>query len=129
MSKRIQRIPKMDTTLVLFYVDMRNILDVRRGNIYRFVPQGGTYHTETIRLVVREALVCEKLIPTRPHLPRMGQYFYHGMLVPFHDSMPRFMNFRRVLDLLELQKQVPQRLPKSHGALVFRIHPHFLHGT
>src|SRR3954467_1936742 len=25
--------------------------------------------------------------------------------VPFHDSMPSFMNFRRVLDLLELKKQ------------------------
>jgi hypothetical protein len=42
---------------------MRKILKVRRGNIYRFVPQGGTFPTETIRLVVREAVVCEKLIP------------------------------------------------------------------
>ena len=59
----------------------------------------------------------------------MGQSFYHDMLMPLHDSMPGFMNFRRVLDLLELQKQVPQRLPESHGAVVFEIHPHFLHGT
>ena len=43
--------------------------------------------------------------------------------MPFHDSMPRFMNFRRVFDLLELQKQVPQRLLESHGAVVFEIHP------
>jgi hypothetical protein len=39
------------------------------------------------------------------------------------------MNFRRVLDLLELQKQAPQHLPESHGAVVFEIHLHFLHGT
>jgi len=50
-------------------------------------------------------------------------------LMPFHDSMRNFMNFRRVLYLLELQKQAPQRLPESHGAVVFEIHPHFLNGT
>ena len=59
----------------------------------------------------------------------MGQFFYHDMLMPLHDSMPRFMNFKRVLYLLELQKQAPQRLLESHGAVVFEIHPHFLHGT
>ena len=67
MYKNVQanteKIPKIDTPLGLFYVDTRNILKVR-GNIYRFVPQGGTYPTETITLVVREALVCGKLIPT-----------------------------------------------------------------
>ena len=64
MSKRTPKITKIDTTLLLFYVDTRNILKVRRGNLYHFVPQGGTYPTKTIRLVVREALVSEKLIPT-----------------------------------------------------------------
>ena len=29
--------------------------------------------------------------------------------VPFHDSMPSFMNFRRVLDLLEFKNKVSQR--------------------
>ena len=97
MSKQTPKVPKIDTTLVLFYVDTKNILKVRRGNIYHFVPQGGTYPTETIRLV-REALICEKLI----HTPaQMGQYFYLGMSLTFHDSMPSFMNFRRVFDLLE----------------------------
>ena len=28
--------------------------------------------------------------------------------VPFHDSMPSFMNFRRVLDLLEFKNKVSQ---------------------
>ena len=30
-----------------------------------------------------------------------GQFFYHGMVVPWHDTMPSFMIFRRVLDLQE----------------------------
>ena len=28
--------------------------------------------------------------------------------VPFHDSMPSFMNFRRVLDLLEFKNKISQ---------------------
>ena len=59
----------------------------------------------------------------------MGQKNYHGMLMPLNDSMPSFMNFGRLLDLLEVQKQVRRRLPESHGAMVFEIHPHFMHGT
>ena len=48
---------------------------------------------------------CEKLIP-KP-APN-GTKFYHGMLMPLHDSMPSFMNFRRVLDLLEFKNQASQ---------------------
>ena len=49
--------------------------------------------------------------------------------VPFHDSMPSFMNFRRVLDLLEFKNQVSQCLRPSDGGRVFDIHSHFLHGS
>ena len=52
---------------------------------------------------------CEKLWFARtlyPNLPQMGQIFYHNMLMPLHDSMPSFMNFRRVLDLQEFKNQV-----------------------
>jgi hypothetical protein len=59
----------------------------------------------------------------------MGQKIYHSVLVPFHDSMPSVMNFKRVLDLLEFQNQVSQRLLWSHDAEVSEIHSHFLHGT
>ena len=55
---------------------------------------------------------CEKLWFVRslyPNLPQMGQFFYHGMLMPLHDTMPSIMNFRRVLDLLEFKNQVYQR--------------------
>ena len=59
----------------------------------------------------------------------MGQKIYHGMLMALHDTMPSFMNFRRVLDLLEFKNQVSQCLRVSDGGRVFDIHSHFLHGT
>ena len=68
-----------------------------RGNGYHFVPKGGAFPTEN------HHACCEKLWFVRslyPNLPLM-QNFYHGMLMPLHDSMPSFMNFRRVLDFLE----------------------------
>ena len=74
MYKNVQmnpeKIPKYNTTLLLFYVDTRNFLKAIRGNGYRFVPKGGTFPTETIRLVVRSL---------DPNLPQMEQFFYHGM--------------------------------------------------
>ena len=48
-----QKIPKTDTTLLLFYVDTRIFLKAIRGNGYRFVPKHGTFPIETIMLVVR----------------------------------------------------------------------------
>ena len=54
---------------------------------------------------------CEKLWFVRniyPNLLQMGQNLYHGMLMPLHDSMPTFINFRRVLDLLEFKNQASQ---------------------
>ena len=70
-----------------------------RGNGYRFVPKGGTFPTKTIMLVVRSIY---------PNLPQMEQKIYHDMLMPLHDSMPSFMNFRRVLDLLEFKNLASQ---------------------
>ena len=96
-----------------------------RGNGYHFVPKGGAFPTEN------HHACCEKLWFVRsisPNLPQMGQKFYHGMLMPLHDSMPSFMNFGRILDLLELQKQVRRYLPEGHGVVVFEFYPHFLHG-
>ena len=48
-----------------------------------------------------------------PNMPQMGQIFYHDMLMLLHDSMPSFMNFGRILDLLELQKQVRRSMACS----------------
>ena len=57
-----------------------------------------------------------------PNQPQMGQNFYHGMLMPLHDSMPSFMNFRRVSDLIEFKNQVSQCLRSGVGGRVFDIH-------
>ena len=59
----------------------------------------------------------------------MGQLFYHVMLMPLHDSMTNLINFRRVLDLLEFENQVSQRLQPSDGGRVFEIRSQFLGGT
>jgi len=89
----------------MFYVDTRKKLKAIRGNGYRFDPKGATFPTEN------HHACCEKLQFVRsiyPNLPQMGQNLYHGMLMPLHDSMPSFMNFWRVLDLLEFKNQASQ---------------------
>ena len=82
-----------------------NNLKAIRGNGYCFVHKGWTFPTEN------HHACCEKLWFVRsiyPNLPQMGQNLYHGMLMPLHDNMPSFMNFRRVLDLLEFKNQASQ---------------------
>ena len=106
MHKNVQTNPeksqKNHTTLLLFYVDTRKKLKAIRGNGYRFVPKGGTFPTENLHAC------CDKLQFVRsiyPNLPQMGQNLYHGMLMTLHNSMRGFLNFRRVLDLLEFKNQ------------------------
>ena len=97
-----------------------------RGNGYRFVHKGGTFPTEN------HHACCEKLQFVRsiyPNLPHMGQNFYHAMLMPLYDSMPSFMDFRRVLDLLEFKNHGSQCFAGNQWCPVFEIHSHFLHGT
>ena len=53
MSKRTLKNQKIDTTLLLFYVDTRIFLKEISGNGYRFVPKVGVFPTETVMLVVR----------------------------------------------------------------------------
>ena len=60
------KITKIDTTLLLFYVDTRKILKAIRGNGYRFVPKGGGFPTETITLVVRSSGLWEAYTQTCP---------------------------------------------------------------
>ena len=61
-----RKITKIHTTLLLFYVDTRIFLKAIRGNGYRFVPKGGTFPTETIRLVVRSSGLWEAYTQTCP---------------------------------------------------------------
>ena len=49
----------------------------------------------------------------------MGQKIYHGMLMPLHDSMPSFMNFRRVLDLLDFKTMYLNVYGRVAGCLKF----------
>ena len=104
-SKRTPKISKNDTTLLLFYVDTRNFLKAIRGNGYRFLPKGGTFPTENHHACSEKLRFVRSIYPNLPH---MGQNVYHIMLMPLHDSMPSFMNFRRVLDLLEFKNQACQ---------------------
>jgi len=83
-------------------------------------PMVGSSIPKNIMLVVRSIYL---------NLPKMGEIFYHGMLMPLHDSMPSFMNFRRVLDLPEFKTRHLNVLPAINGAMVFEVHCHFLHGT
>ena len=72
MYKNVQTNPekfqKFNTTLLLFYVDTRNFFKAKkiRGNGYHFVPEGGTFPTETIRLVVRSSGLREAYTQTCP---------------------------------------------------------------
>src|SRR4051812_32257758 len=105
MSKRTPKITKNHTTLLLFHVDTSKKFERIRGNGYHFVHKGGTFPTENYHAC------CNKLRFVRsiyPNLPQMGQNLYHDMFMPLHDSMPSFMNFRLVLDLLEYKNQASQ---------------------
>ena len=66
-------------------------------------PKVGRSLPKTIMLVVRSSGLWEAYTKPAPN----GN-LYHEMLMPLHDSMPSFMNFRRVLDLLEFEKQASQ---------------------
>ena len=70
MHKNVQTNPeksqRIDTTLLLFYVDTRKFMKAIRGNGYRFIPKGGTFPTKTIRLVVRSSGLCEAYTQTCP---------------------------------------------------------------
>ena len=94
-----------------------------RGNGYRFVFKRGTFPTEN------HHACCEKLRFVRsiyPNLPQMGQKIYHGMLMPLDDSMPSFMNFRRVLDLLEFKNKVSQSFAGNQRCpVVWNLFPFF----
>ena len=106
MSKQTPKNHKNShNTLVVPCWQDKKILKAIRGNGYRFVPKGGTFPTEN------HHACCEKLRFVRsiyPNLHQMGQNLYLGMLMPLHDSVPSFMNFRRVLDLLEFKREASQ---------------------
>ena len=109
MHKNVQTNPEKSQKITQHFccsmLTREKNLKAIRGNGYRFVPKGWTFPNEN------HHACCEKLRFVRsiyPNLPQMGQNLYHGMLMPLHDSMPSFMNFRRVLDLLEFKNHASQ---------------------
>ena len=105
MTNEPQKIPRLNTTLLLVYVDTRNFLKAIRGKQISSRPQRWYVPYRN------HHACCEKLWFVRslyPNLPQMGQSFHHGMLMPLHDSMPSFMNFRQVLDILEFKNHASQ---------------------
>ena len=119
MSKRTPKNPKNCTTLLLFYVDTRKKFESKKRQQISFRPP--RWHVP----YRNHQACCERSSGLREAYtltcPKWDNIFYPSMLMLFHDSMPRFMNFKRVLYLLELQKQAPQRLPESHGVVLFEI--------
>ena len=70
-------------------------LKARRGDEYRFVHKGDTFPQRNHEASSEKLWFMRSLYQ---NLPQMGQNFYHGMLMPLHDSMPSFMNFGRISD-------------------------------
>ena len=109
MYKNVQMNPKNskiehNTPVVLCWHS--NIFESNKRQRILFRPQG--WHVP----YQNHHACCEKLWFARswyPNLPQMGQKIYHGMLMPLHDSMPSFITFRWVLDLLEFKNQASQR--------------------
>ena len=124
MHKNVQTNPKKSQKFTQHsYCSMltrETNLKAIRGNGYCFVHKGGTFPTEN------HHACCEKLRFVRSiyhNLPQMGQNLYQNMLMPLHDSMPSFMNFRRVLDLLEFKNKASHVLPAINVPLCLKFIP------
>ena len=106
MHKNVQRSPKNhknshNTPVVVCWHS--NFFESNKRQRILFRPQRWDVPYRKSSCLLWEAPVCEKHIP-KP-TPNGIKFFYHGMLMPLHDSMPSFMNFTRVLDLLEFKNQ------------------------
>ena len=124
--QKTPKTPKIDTTLLLFYVDTIKNFESNKRQWISFRPQRWDVPYRNHHACFEKLYFLRSIYPNRP---QMGQNLYHDMLMPLHDSMPCFMNFIRVLDLLEFKKQVSQCLHPSDDGRVFDIHSYFLHGT
>ena len=93
-------------------------LETIRGNRYRFIPKGGMFPAETITLVVKSCGLGEAYTQT---CPKWDKIFTTTCWCRSIIAMPSFMNFRRVLDLLEFKNQASQRFSgnqQCHGVWI-----------
>ena len=99
------KITNNHTILLLVYVDTRKKIESNKRQWISFRPQRWDVPYRKPSCLLWEAPVCEKHIP-KP-TPN-GTKLHHDMLMPLDDSMLSFMNFRRVLNLLEFKNQASQ---------------------
>ena len=105
MSKRTLKNSKIEhNTPVVLYWHL-NFFESNKRQWTLFRPQRWDVPYRKPSCLLWEAPVCEQHIPK---LAPIGTKFYHGMLMPLHDSIPSFMNFRWVLDLLEFKNKASQ---------------------
>ena len=94
--------------------------------VCRFAHGGDTFPLGTTSLVEGSVGLQQDYTKACPNLAKKN---YRSMLVPYHETMPSFMIFRRVLELQELKNQVSQSFRSSHDDQMFEFHSHCLHGT
>ena len=101
MSKQTRKITKNHTTLLLFYVDMRNKFESNKRQWISFRPQRWDVQYRN------HHACCKKLRFVRsiyPNLPQMGQNFYHGMLMPLHYSIAKYHEFQMSFGFTRISK-------------------------
>ena len=110
MSKRTPKNSKIEHNTPVVLCWRSKDFESNERQWISFRPQG--WHV----LYRNHHACCLKLWFVRslyPNLPQMGQKFYHGMLMPLHDTMPSFKNLRWVFDLLEFKNQASQRFASN----------------
>ena len=122
MSKRTPKNSKIEHNTLVVLCWHSKFFEINKRQRILFLPQRCHVPYRNHNACCEKPWFVRSLFP---NLPQMGQNFYHGMLMPLHDIMPSFMNFRQVLDLLEFKNHVSQYVRPSDGGRVFEIHSHF----
>ena len=121
-----QKIQKVNTTLLLFYVDTRNFLKAIRGNGYCFVAKGGMFPTKTITLVVRSSGLWEAYTQTSTKWDNIfTTACWCRSMIPSQVSWIS----NEFWICMNLKIRHLNVLPAINRALVFKIHSHFFDGT
>ena len=81
-----------------------------------YAHKGDTFPPRTTSLLERSSDLQEAYTKICSY---SANFFYHGMVLPWHDTMPSFM----------ILNQVSQCSRPSHDAQMFEFYSHFLHGT
>jgi hypothetical protein len=103
-------------TVVLVQVKCRNFLKAIRGSYRPFVIKHALFPLGTTCLLVR----CSDFVRgVCQNFRQNGQFFYHSILMPFHDIKQGFMYFWSFLKLLEFKSHGSQCLCPSRDTNMF----------